>query len=321
MNESMEMEGKLKDDVGSKMILEEVFLDTREENIGCYYEDEEEIEHVFYGTEIPGMETSRISSSSSVDPDSENHITVWPNKAVSLKNIIRDKSISAVSTFVRRVSGKRDDSGDFDHEKEKPTKKPTWNPLCYFGFADNNKVEQWEVVNDLTQPIITKGRIIIYTNLGCEACKEIRKFLYFKRLRYVEINIDVYPGRKLELEKITGSSAVPKIFFNEVLIGGLDEIKRLDACGKLKDKMDYVITELPSPKAPLPPLSGEDDASSSGRVDEFVLIIKKMKKAVLVKDRFYKMRWFANCFVGSEAVDFITKDQCLERNEVSVMTV
>ncbi|OMO61169.1 hypothetical protein CCACVL1_23718 [Corchorus capsularis] len=54
----------------------------------------------------------------------------------------------------------------------------------------------------------------------------------------------------------------------QVPIGGLSELKALDESGKLDEKIDFLITEAPSVEAPLPPLSGEDDVSSNGPVDE-----------------------------------------------------
>ena len=140
-----------------------------------------------------------------------------------------------------------------------------------------------------------------------------------KRLRYVEINIDVYPSRKQELEKISGSTSVPKVFFNEILIGGLNELKAQSQSGKLDEKIEFLVNEAPSIEAPLPPLSGEDDESSSGALDEMALIVSKMKEVIVAKDRFYKMRRFTNCFLGSEAVDFLSEDQYLERQEVSMV--
>ncbi|CAA6664459.1 unnamed protein product [Spirodela intermedia] len=160
-----------------------------------------------------------------------------------------------------------------------------------------------------------KGRIIVYTRLGCKECKEVRLFMHQKRLRYFEINIDIYPSRKLELEKNTGSPAVPRIFFNELLIGGLSDLNALDESGKLADKISLLINDEPSPAAPMPPLPGEDDVSGSGTVDELASIVRKMKESVLPKDRFYKMRMFSNCFLGSEAVEFLAEDQYLEREE------
>ncbi|CAN6542663.1 unnamed protein product [Malus baccata var. baccata] len=253
--------------------------------------EEEEQEPVFDGTEIPGMAANRSMSTRSLDLDSENQGVV--EKAVALKNLVKVKGVVAVSTFLRRLSGKRDEDGD----------------------PENKAAQREEVTEGPAQAIAIKGRIILFTRLGCQDCKEARLFLYRKKLRYVEINIDVYPSRKLELEKFAGSSAVPKVFFNEILIGGLSELKGLDESGKLDEKIEYLISEAPSCEAPLPPLSGEDDLSSSGAIDELALIARKMKEFVDVKDRFHKMRRFTNCFSGSEAVDFLSEDQYLEREE------
>jgi hypothetical protein len=51
-------------------------------------------------------------------------------------------------------------------------------------------------------------------------------------------------------------------------------------------------------------------------MDELATIVRKMRESVTPKDRFYKMRRFSNCFLGSEAVDFLSEDQYLERDEV-----
>ncbi|KAE8715436.1 putative Glycerol-3-phosphate acyltransferase [Hibiscus syriacus] len=195
-----------------------------------------------------------------------------------------------------------------------------WNPLNYIKVSCDtdleSKAEQGKnFFEESLQPIVTKGRIILYTRLGCQDCREVRLFLQRKRLMHVEINIDVYPSRKLELEKFSRSFTVPKVFFNEVLIGGLSELKDLDESGKLDEKIDFLVAEAPSTEAPLPPLSGEDDVSNDGSVDELALIVQKMKATIVVKDRLYKMRRFTNCFLGSEAVDFLSEDQYLEREE------
>ncbi|KAI3465064.1 hypothetical protein Pfo_021727 [Paulownia fortunei] len=306
-----------------------------------FYEEEEE--PIFDGTEVSGMEGNRSLSSRSLNTESERQGSAWPEKAVALTNFVRQKSLGAVSTVLRRLSGKSDDGQDAADEDKKCSKdnhtegdkdtlsesagqkvsqksaeRSRWNPLSLIGISHDaggeNKSEQ-DSVEDLTQPFTMKGRIILYTRLGCQDCKEARRYLHSKRLRYVEINVDVYPTRKLELEKIAGSSAVPRVFFNEVLIGGLSELKSLEDSGKLGEKIEYVVTETPSYEAPLPPLSGEDDLSSSGAIDELALIVRKMKGSISIKDRFYKMRRFINCFLGSEAVDFLSEDQYLEREE------
>ncbi|KAL8523545.1 hypothetical protein ACS0TY_013494 [Phlomoides rotata] len=304
-------------------------------NLGevLYEEDEEPI---FDGTEAPGMEGNRILSPRSLNIDSETQGSAWPDKAVAITHYVRQKSLGAMSTVLRRLSGKSDDGqdatdedknifkGDKDSSSEtagsqKSGERSGWKSLSFLGISHaadgENKFEQEHAAEDLMQPDSMKGRIILYTKLGCQDCKDARRYLHSKRLKYVEINIDVFPSRKLELEKIAGSSAVPRVFFNEVLIGGLSELKSLEDSGKLAEKIEYVVSEKPSYEAPLPPLSGEDDLSDSGAIDELALIVRKMKESISIKDRFYKMRRFSDCFLGSEAGDFLSEDQYLEREE------
>ncbi|CAK8566304.1 unnamed protein product [Lathyrus sativus] len=283
------------------------------------------LDPVFDGTEVPGMEINRSTSTRKLDGDQDSSGVV--EKAVALKNFVREKSAVAVSTMLRRLSGKSDEAsvGNFDDESkdvsdnsevnesklvsQKSVEKSAWNPLNYIKKSSDVDVDY------TVPPIAMKGRIILYTKLGCQESKIFRLFLRTKRLRFVEINIDVYPSRKMELEKISGSTSVPKVFFNEILIGGLSELKNLDESGRLDEKIDFLIAEAPLFETPSPPFSGEDDNSSSGAVDELALIVHKMKESITVKDRLYKMRRFTNCFLGSDALDFLSEDQYLEKPE------
>jgi glutaredoxin len=293
--------------------------------------EDSNLDPVFDGTEIPGMEANRSTSIRKSDGDQDSPGVV--EKAVALKNLVKEKSAVAVSTVLRRLSGKSDEAavGNFDDEgkdisdiseveaklvSEKPVEKSAWNPLNY--IKKSSDVDAENKTDGPPLPIALKGRIILYTKLGCQESKIFRLFLRTKRLRYVEINIDVYPSRKMELEKISGSTSVPKLFFNEICIGGLSELKNLDESGKLDEKIDFLITEAPLFETPSPPFSGEDDISSTGAVDELALIARKMKESIIVKDRLYKMRRFTNCFLGSDALDFLSEDQYLERQEVSL---
>ncbi|KAK6938194.1 DEP domain [Dillenia turbinata] len=302
----------------------------------------EENEAEFDGKEVPGMEANISRPTREMDLEADRQGSAWPEKAVALT--------CAVRSVFRRLSGKNNEGvdssadnqveddmscssvkmvsdSDVNMESEekdishKTADQSSWNPLNYIWTSRDanaeNKEEQKEEATGVntTQPIVTIGRVILYTRLGCQDCKQARLFLHRKRLRYVEINIDVYPSRKMELEKIAGSSAVPKVFFNGILIGGLTELRAINESGVLEDKIDYLTREAPSLSAPMPPLSGEDDPSSGGAVDELALIVLKMKNSIVIKDRFNKMRRFTNCFLGSEAVDFLSADQYLERTE------
>lgn len=302
-------------------------------------------EPVFDGTEVLEIEEMRRSSNQSGELDSEAQGSVLNDRAVAIKNFVKERSAIAVSTFMRRLSGKKDEnefkaeadktigSEYMDCEKtrtdaesnpkevqQKSVERTVWNPLNFIKIGrDSDTFVTGEALNENVPGLLEipplKGRIIIYTKLGCEDCKKIRLFLHRKRLKYVEINIDIFPGRKLELEKNTGSSTVPKVYFNDLLIGGLIELRKMEDSGILDENIDVLFNEESPYSAPLPPLLGEDDESGSGKIDELATIVKKMRESITPKDRFYKMRRFSNCFLGSEAVDFISEDQYLERDE------
>lgn len=318
---------------------ESTHTDRKEDEIPS---EDNNLEPVFDGTEVPGLEVIRSTSTRRLDGDQDSPGVV--EKAVALKNFVREKSAVAVSTMLRRLSGKGDEAsvGNFDDEgkdvsnisevneaklvSEKPVEKSAWNPLNYIKKSSDvdaeNKTEQRDSITDgPLPPLAIKGRIIMYTKLGCQESSEIRLFLRTKRLRFVEINIDIYPSRKMELEKMSGSTSVPKVFFNEIFIGGLNELTILDESGQLSEKIDFLTTEAPLFETPSPPSSEEDDISSSGAIDELALIVLKMKESITVKDRLYKMRRFTNCFLGSDALDFLSEDQYLERQEVSLCQV
>ncbi|KAG8076332.1 hypothetical protein GUJ93_ZPchr0006g42433 [Zizania palustris] len=334
-NEKMNKEGSSNamEPIDSNQIEEEILAEDKSE------------EPVFDGTEVPEMEDLRRLSNQSVELDSEAQGSVLNEKAAAIKNYVKEKGAIAVSTFIRRLSGKKDEnessvedgknedsesinSGDTGSDadpkskevQQKSEERTTWNPLNLIKIGREFETFMTgesgnENVPNLAEQPTGKGRIILYTKLGCEDCKMVRLFMHQKRLRYVEINIDIFPSRKMELENNTGSSTVPKVYFNEMLIGGLTELKKMEDSDILDDRTGVLFKNEPSSAAPLPPLPGEDDESGSGKIDELATIVRKMRESITPKDRFYKMRRFSSCFPGSEAVDFLSEDQYLERDE------
>ncbi|KAF3329241.1 Glutaredoxin [Carex littledalei] len=300
------------DEVSDKQVREN-------ENFEEFLPEEKLVEPVFDGTETLESDTQASS--------------VWPDKAVALKNFVKEKGTVVVSTFIRHLSSKKEEEGDspcMDEKSEsdkievteselkevnpKPDEKSMWNPLSFLKIGRDVLTEQTQNESLVEVPAM-KGRIVIYTQLGCQECKTVRSFMRKKRLSFVEINIDVFPSRKLELEKKYGSYVVPRVYFNDVLIGGLKELSDMEASGLLDNKINEIMNVEAAASSPFPPLPGEDDESASGKLDELAAIVRKMKEVVKPKDRYYKMRRFSNCFLGSEAVDFLSEDQYFEREE------
>ncbi|KAL2641725.1 hypothetical protein R1flu_009312 [Riccia fluitans] len=160
-----------------------------------------------------------------------------------------------------------------------------------------------------------KGRITVYTISGSQNCRAAKHFLRSRKLPFVEINLDAFPERRLDLEARTEKSSVPQIFFNNEFIGGFHELNAMDSEELDKLIKDVYENEVPA-DAPSVPVYGEDSSDEEGRkLDEYAEIVRRLRKAVVVKDRFLRYRLHSNCFVGSEAVDFLIEDQYCEREE------
>ena len=70
-----------------------------------------------------------------------------------------------------------------------------------------------------------KGRVIIYSITGCPFCIRAKTKLKEELgLEYVDVNFDVYPHLKEDVQKRIGRKTVPQIFFNERHIGGFSEL-------------------------------------------------------------------------------------------------
>lgn len=55
---------------------------------------------------------------------------------------------------------------------------------------------------------VLKGRISFYSRSNCRDCTAVRRFFREKGLKFVEINVDVFPSREKELIQRTGNSQV-----------------------------------------------------------------------------------------------------------------
>ncbi|KAG6396822.1 hypothetical protein SASPL_142979 [Salvia splendens] len=148
-----------------------------------------------------------------------------------------------------------------------------------------------------------KGRISFFSRSNCRDCTAVRLFLRERNLAYVEINIDVYPGRGKELRERTGGASVPQLFFNEKLIGGLVALNSLRNSGMLEGKMEEILGTKCPEDAPAPPVYGFDEEGEVVVMDEMAEIVRVVRQRVPIQDRITKMKFVKNCFSGAELVE------------------
>ena len=78
--------------------------------------------------------------------------------------------------------------------------------------------------------------IIIYTGPLCNYCDAAKRLLTRNNIPYKEINIATEGGSRDEMiKKANGKKTIPQIFFDDLHVGGYDEVRALEKENKLKD--------------------------------------------------------------------------------------
>ena len=79
-------------------------------------------------------------------------------------------------------------------------------------------------------------RIEVYSSLFCPYCARAKNLLKKKGAEFIEIDVDQNPKERIEMGKrANGSTSVPQIFFDGILIGGSDDLVALEVSGALDD--------------------------------------------------------------------------------------
>ena len=79
-------------------------------------------------------------------------------------------------------------------------------------------------------------KITIYTGPLCNFCDAAKRLLIRNNVNYNEINIATVDGAIDEMiKKSNGKKTIPQIFFDNLHIGGYDDIRALEKENKLQD--------------------------------------------------------------------------------------
>ena len=79
-------------------------------------------------------------------------------------------------------------------------------------------------------------KITIYTGQFCSYCDAAKRLLSRNNANYKEIDIAKVGGAMDEMiKKANGKKTIPQIFFDEMHIGGYDEVRALEKENKLKE--------------------------------------------------------------------------------------
>jgi glutaredoxin 3 len=76
-------------------------------------------------------------------------------------------------------------------------------------------------------------RVLMYASAWCGYCSRARTLLADRGVAFEEIDVDVVPGAREQMQARSGCSSVPQIFIGDKHVGGADELQALAASGAL----------------------------------------------------------------------------------------
>ena len=77
--------------------------------------------------------------------------------------------------------------------------------------------------------------VTVYSTGWCPFCDRAKALLKARSIPFDDINLDDDPTFRTKLQELTGRSTVPQIFIGDEPIGGFQELRALDASGRLRE--------------------------------------------------------------------------------------
>ena len=86
----------------------------------------------------------------------------------------------------------------------------------------------------MTGGALMAPRIRMYSTAVCPFCIRAERLLAARGAGTIDkLRVDLDPGLREEMVRITGRRTVPQIFIDDLHVGGFDELAALDREGKL----------------------------------------------------------------------------------------
>ena len=77
--------------------------------------------------------------------------------------------------------------------------------------------------------------VTVYSTTWCPWCDRAKALLNARGIEFDAVNIDDQPNFRQKLMELTGGYTVPQIVIGEEPIGGFQQLRALDASGKLAE--------------------------------------------------------------------------------------
>eukprot|EP00923_Selenidium_pygospionis_P033165 GHVN01058233.1.p1 GENE.GHVN01058233.1~~GHVN01058233.1.p1 ORF type:complete len:517 (-),score=51.22 GHVN01058233.1:2114-3664(-) len=163
----------------------------------------------------------------------------------------------------------------------------------------------------------------LFTTTACRHCNASKALLTQMKIPFAEINIQKYPEKRKDMCQVAERMDVPQIFLGNRHIGGNAELQNHHSSGTLPQMIEAYISAAESPLDPLlvppsyqpkepPPLpasylDSEMITWPNGEEHSIRDTVHLLVETLDVKTRYYHMRNYKSCFVGSDFVAVMTE--------------
>lgn len=109
------------------------------------------------------------------------------------------------------------------------------------------------------------GRITVYSIQGCPHCTQAKATLARLGVPVCDIDLGSHSELRAKVKELTGRSTVPQIFFNNVHVGGNDDLQKLSP--EELQRLASLVKEEPLP-ADAPPLPQQSQSEHTALENE-----------------------------------------------------
>ncbi|XP_031416892.1 uncharacterized protein zgc:152951 isoform X2 [Clupea harengus] len=158
-----------------------------------------------------------------------------------------------------------------------------------------------------------EGRVTVYSVIGCPHCLQAKSTLKKLGLPVCDVDINQQAALRDQVKKLTGRSTVPQIFFNNVHVGGNDDLQKL-APEELQRLVQMVREQpVPADAPPLPEEGSSDTTAESGEFvcerDAFADLVEEFKSSGVIGCHRKGLKMCRNSFTGLQLVDWLHSEK------------
>ncbi|XP_058471459.1 uncharacterized protein zgc:152951 isoform X1 [Solea solea] len=159
------------------------------------------------------------------------------------------------------------------------------------------------------------GRVTVYSIQGCPHCLQAKATLKKLEVPVCDVDLGRHPELRATVKELTGRSTVPQIFFNNIHVGGNDDLQKL-APEELQ-RLVSVVKEVPLP-ADAPPLpegdqsedeAGETDGEFVCEKDELADLVADLKHGSVIGSQRRGLTLYKKSFSGAHLVEWLQKEK------------